>query len=125
MEKYDYRKAMINDIKEYIKDNPNQLADPFIIDDIEEYWYDILWTEDCVTGNGAYWYAKEEECEEYISHNINLAFEACEEFGVDAKNLAEATVHGNAARYIDCTIRCYLLGECIEKALEELQNEME
>lgn len=124
MEKYDYRKAMINDIKEYIKDNPNQLADPFITDDIEEYWYDILWTEDCITGNGTYWYESESVCEEYLSHNIDLALEAVQEFGIDMKALLNAASCNSAARYMDCTIRCYLLGECIEKALEELQNEM-
>jgi hypothetical protein len=122
MEKYDYRAALVNDIKEYIKDNPQEWADPLETDDITEYWYDILWAEDCITGNGAYWYAKEEECEEYISHNVDLAFEACQEFGIDMRSLAEAVVHGNAARYVDCTIRCYLLGECLEQALEELNS---
>ena len=122
MDKYDYRKALVSDIKEYIKDNPHEWADPLETDDIAEYWYDILWGEDCITGNGAYWYAKEEECEEYLSHNIDLAFNACQDFGIDMRNLAEATAQGNAARYVDCTIRCYLLGECLEQALEELRK---
>lgn len=122
MEKYDYRAALVNDIKEYIKDNPQEWANPLETDDIAEYWYDILWCEDCITGNGADWYAKEEECEEYISHNIDLAFKACQDFGIDMRNLAEATANGDAARYVDCTIRCYLLGECLEQALEELNS---
>ena len=53
MDKYDYKKAIVKDIKEYIKNNPQQVADPFVTDDIENYWYDILWAEDCITGNGA------------------------------------------------------------------------
>lgn len=125
MEKYDYREAMIKDIKKYIKDNPQEWVDPFITDDIQNYWYDLLWSEDCITGNGTMWYTSEEKCEEMLAHNINLAFEACEEFMIDMKTLFKAAAEGNAARYIDCTIRCYLLGECLEKALEELQNDSE
>lgn len=121
MNKYDYRKAMVSDIKEYIKDNPYAIdVDPREDDEISDYWYDILWSEDCITGNGGSWYAKEEECEEFLAHNIDLALEACEEFGVDMKKLFKEASKGNAARYIDCTIRCYLLGECLEQALEEL-----
>ena len=122
MEKYDYRAALINGIKEYIKDNPQEWADPFITDDIFDYWYDILWAEDCITGNGYNWYAKEDECEEFLSHNIDLAFEACEEFGIDMKALFNAAANGNAARFVDCTIRCYLLGDCLAQALEELNS---
>ena len=122
MEKYDYRTALVSDIKQYIKDNPQDWADPLVTDDIFDYWYDILWVEDCITGNGGHWYAKEEECEEYISHNIDLAFEACQEFGIDMKDLAEAAAQGNAARYVDCTVRCYLFVECLGQALEELNS---
>lgn len=123
MNKYDYRKALISDIKEYIKDNPNAVyVDPMVDDEISNYWYDVLWAEDCITGNGAFWYAKEDECEEFLAHNIDLALEACNEFGVDMKMLFEAAANGNAARYIDCTIRCYLLGECLEQALEEINS---
>lgn len=121
MERYDYRKAIIKDIKDYIKDNPCDQADPFIVDDFFDYWYDVLWAEDCVTGNGAYWYAKEDECEEYLAHNIDLALEACEEYCVDMKALFEAAATGNAARYVDCTIRCYLLGECLSQVLEDIK----
>lgn len=123
MEKYDYHKAMIKDIKDYIKDNPNAIyVDPRQEDEISNYWYDELWHEDCITGNGAQWYAPENECEEFLTHNIDLALEACNEFGVDMKTLFTAASSGNAARYIDCTIRCYLLGECLEQALEEINS---
>ncbi len=122
MEKYDYRTALVNDIKEYIKDNPQEWADPLETDDIFDHWYNILWTEDCVTGNGYNWYATEEECEEFISSNVDLGFKVLEEFGVDMKTLYNAATENRAARYVDCTIRCYLLGECLEQALEELNS---
>ena len=122
MDKYDYRKAIIEDIKEYIKNNPQQAVGPFVTDDIENYWYDILWAEDCITGNGANWYDTEEKCEEYLALNLDLGLEACEEFGIDIRALLAAASNKNAARYIDCTIRCYLLGECLSQALEELNS---
>ena len=90
MEKYDYRAAMVKDIKDYITNNPDLWADPMNEDD--------------------------------ISHNIDLALEAVQEFGIDMKALLDAASRNSAARYMDCTIRCYLLGECIEKALEELNK---
>ena len=119
MEKYDYRQALINDIKQYIQDNPYQLADPFITDNLEEYWYDILWAEDCITGNGGDWYDTEEKCAEYICHNMDLIYEAAEEYGIDdMKTLRKYYESQSLARYFDCTIRCYLLGECLQQALE-------
>ena len=124
MDKYNYEKALIKDIKEYITNNTSQWADPKEIDDIHEYWYDILQEEDEVTGNGGGWYAKEEECEEMIAHNIQLAFEACNEFSVDLKEIRDAASNNQAARYLDCAIRCYLLGNCLTQALEELNDEM-
>lgn len=122
MEKYDYRAAMVKDIKDYIINNPDLWADPMNEDDINNYWYDLLWSEDCITGNGTYWYESESVCEEYLSHNIDLALEAVQEFGIDMKALLEAASNHNAARYMDCTIRCYLLGECVDRALEELNE---
>lgn len=122
MEKYDYRAAMVKDIKDYITNNPDLWADPMNEDDISNYWYDLLWSEDCITGNGTYWYESESVCEEYLSHNIDLALEAVQEFGIDMKALLDAASRNSAARYMDCTIRCYLLGECIDKALEELNK---
>ena len=124
MEKYDYKKAMIEDIKNYIKDNPQQAADPFVTDDIEEYWYDILWAEDEITGNGAYWYDTEEKCSEYLSQNIYLLYDAIHEYCVDddINNLIKQYENKSLARYFDCTIRCYLLSECLHQALEELND---
>lgn len=124
MEKYDYRKAIINDIKNYIKDNPQEWAEPMIIDDIFDYWYDILWTEDEITGNDAYWYDTEEKCSEYLSQNFDLLYQAISEYSADDEinTFIKQYENKSLARYFDCTIRCYLLGECLEKALEELNQ---
>jgi len=124
MEKYDYRRAITNDIKQYIKDNPIDWADPFIVDDLEGHWYEHLWDEDCITGNGPYWYDTEEKCSEYVSQNFDLLYEAFKEFCVDDDPaiLIKQYENKSLARYFDCTIRCYLLLECIRQALEELNS---
>ena len=122
MKKYDYRKAIIKDIKQYIKNNPQDWPDPREIDDIEEYWYDILWYTDGIVGNYGNWYDTEEKCAEYLCHNINLVYEAAREFCIDddINILIEHYENKSLARYFDCMVRCYLLGECIHQALEEL-----
>ena len=121
MEKYNYKQAIINDIKQYIKDNHIDI-DPS--DDEAGTWlYDELWCEDSVTGNGAYYYDTEDNCAEYLCHNMDLVYEAAREFCVDDGHglLIEQYENRTIARYFDCTVRCYLLGECIEQVLEELK----
>ena len=115
MEKYDYRAAMIKDIKDYIKNNPDLWTDPMNEDDITNYWYDLLFSESCITGNGYYWYADEEQCSEYLSHNFDLLYEAIHEYGMDndVNILIQQYENQSLARYFDCTIRCYLLYECV------------
>lgn len=80
---------------------------------------EVLFTEDSVTGNasGSYTF-NTYEAEENICHNLDLLEEALEEFGSGADYLI---THG--AEAADVTIRCYLLGECIAAALEEIEDD--
>lgn len=56
---------------------------------------------------------------EYINNEINFEdFDTLEEFGGGADYLI---THG--AEAADVTIRCYLLGECIAAALEEIEDD--
>lgn len=114
MEKYNYRENIKEDIKNYIKENFNNLEE---VD--KESLYDDLFIEDCVTGNasGSYTFSTY-QAEEYICHNMDILKEALEEFGyLPIKGTAEG------AEWCDVTIRCYLLGECLEEAYEELESE--
>ena len=126
MEKYDYRRAIIDDLKDWI------VNDTDIMENKEQYgdrelliaWiYDEAFTESSITGNGYDWYNTEEKCSEYISDNFELLYEAAHEYCIDDEmnTLIQQYEDKSLARYFDCTIRCYLLGECIEKALEELR----
>lgn len=111
--KYDYIENVKNDIKEYIKENYESLEE---VD--ENKLYDDLFLEDSVTGNssGSY-YCNTWKAEEAICHNLDLASEAFYEFGYDG------IPYDKGAEYIDVTIRCYLLGQCLSEVLEELEEE--
>ena len=78
----------------------------------------MLWTEDSVTGNasGSYTFDRE-QAKEYVSDNMELAVEACREFGCIEK-FADAIADSDY-EFLDVTIRCYLLGEVIEEILAE------
>lgn len=117
---YDYREAVKNDVLEYIANEINFL-DYESMEDLEEFLNDELWTEDSVTGNASGSYTFNTwEAEENICHNLDLLGEALEEFGSGASYLID-----NGAEAADVTIRCYLLGECIAAALEEVSDEFE
>lgn len=115
---YDYREAVKDDVLEYI-DNEINFEDFDTLEKLEEHLNEVLFTEDSVTGNasGSYTF-NTYEAEENICHNLDLLEEALEEFGSGADYLI---THG--AEAADVTIRCYLLGECIAAALEEIEDD--
>lgn len=120
MERYNYLKAMKEDIRVYIGENytEEELADQLLdIDEFQEKLNDDLWIEDSVTGNGSGSYTFNTwKAEEYICHNLDLLEEAATEFGCDVDILKKG------AEYCDVTIRCYLLYQAIAETLEELQT---
>ena len=125
MKKYDYRREMTDAIKNWILENGvirQALKDELSVDDFRENLNDELWDKDCITGNGAYGFAREDLCQEYVGTNLGLYFEAAREFD-DWPSGDTPWIHRNPAQHMDATIRCYLLYECIDKALDELNYE--
>ncbi len=121
MNKYDYYIEVTNDIENWLDFNDFDLSQFDNREEAAEFLRDELWAEDDITGNGPYGYASEEECEEFLCHNLNLLFDALFEFG-ELKELLLNNLHKhykekNLARWADCTIRCYVLGNAIENAL--------
>lgn len=121
MERYNYRENIKNDVKEWINNNTELIKDEIQsgnicdMDDLHNYLNDTLWTEDSVTGNGSGSYTFSTwQAEENLCHNTDLLGEALQEFGCDASYLERG------AEACDVTIRCYLLGEAITTALEEI-----
>ena len=120
MEKYNYKKEMIKNIKKWILENGilcNYNEDNY--DDIFNWLYDELWDKDCITGNGTYGYASETQCGEYVGTNFDLYFEAAREFN-DFPTEKMTWTKERPAQHMDATIRCYLLGECISQAIHDL-----
>ena len=114
---YDYREAVKDDVLEYINNEIN-FEDFDTLEELEEHLNEVLFTEDSVTGNasGSYTF-NTYEAEENICHNLYLLGEALEEFGGGYDILKDG------AEAADVTIRCYLLGECIAAALEEIEDD--
>ena len=124
MEKYNYKKAILEDVLEYIREHYTKEEIKVALEDKDDFFEklnDDLWINDGVTGNasGSYtfntWQAEENLC-----HNLDLLEEALDEFG---GNFEKALMMG--AEHCDVTIRCYLLGWAIDEALEQLEEELE
>ena len=115
---YNYLENVTNDAKQAILENlkywnfTNR-------EELEEVANDELWCNDAVTGNasGSYTFSTW-QAEENLCHNMDELEEACDEFGQD---IGEAVKQG--AEYCDVTIRCYLLGQAISAAIDELEEE--
>lgn len=121
---YNYLDAMKNDIEDYIKNEINT-ANYSDRDELESDLNDILWTEDSITGNasGSYTFNRAEAAE-YVNDNIDLLSEACAEFGIDSATVGEKFLDEDW-EYFDVTIRCYLLGQAISEALDEIEDDLE
>lgn len=118
MERYNYLEAVTNDAKQAILENLKywEFSDR---DELEEKANDELWVDDAVTGNGSGSYTFNTwQAEENLCHNMDELQEACDEFGQD---IGEVVKQG--AEYCDVTVRCYLLGQAISTALDELEEE--
>lgn len=119
-ERYNYLDAVTDDVREYIRDEIDLSEWKGDRDGLEEKLKDDLWTIDGVTGNasGSY-YCNAWRAEEALCHNWDLLAEALEEFGQDGTDVLK-----QGAEAMDVTIRCYLLGQAIAEALDELKEEL-
>lgn len=117
---YDYRLAVTEDVREYIKENIDLKEYKGRREELEEKLNDDLWIADSVTGNasGSYFF-NAYKAEEALMHNLDLLAEACEEFGGGVDILKDG------AEVCDVTIRCYLLSGCIAEVLDELSDDLE
>ena len=118
---YDYRENIKSDILEYIRENysPEEIAEKLAErDEWEQELNDDLWICDSVTGNasGSY-YCNAYRAAEAIAHNCDTLHDALWEFGCNDCNPIE-----KGEEWCDVTIRCYLLGECLAAALDELEE---
>ena len=121
---YDYREAIKADIRQYIEDNNTWLGlEDLGKDELFETLNDNLWTADSVTGNGSGSYTfNRHEAKQNLEGNEDLVREMCEEFCIPAETIAEKFLD-EEYEYFDVGVRCYLLGECLQEVIEELESE--
>ena len=119
MNKYNYYNEVQNDVENWLDDeyNPFNLAQFPNRDAAAKYLANKLWDNDLVTGNGGEYYTDEETCEEFLCHNLKLAVQACQDFGITFDTLKDHYKMNDLARYVDCAIRCYVLSAAIVQAL--------
>ena len=117
-ERYDYRAALRNDIDEAIC--AYDLSEFETRDEAEDSLCEGLWMSDAVTGNGSGSYTCNAwRAQNYLAHNWDLLAEALSEFG---HTEADVNILEKGAEWCDVTIRCYLLSECLNAVLDELEN---
>ena len=119
---YNYLEAMKSDIMDYIRNevNTNEYADR---DELDAFLNDELWTVDSVTGNasGSYTF-NSYTAKEYVFDNIDLLNEAITEFCED--DVIGEKFLNEEWEWMDVTIRCYLLGQAISEALDDMEDEL-
>ena len=122
--KYNYLIVTAANILRYIDDEINLRDFTDERGDIDrgaltEHLNDELWTCDSVTGNasGSYTFNRL-QAREYVIDNMDLLNEAIETFCIDAETIADKFTSENW-EYFDVTIRCYVLSEAIENAVDE------
>lgn len=120
---YNYLENMVEDVKEYIK-NEIDFYEYEDMDELRESLNDDLWAEDSVTGNGSGSYTFNRAiAKEYVDENKDLVDEMMKEFDCKEK-VVNWWIEDNYEA-IDVSIRCYLLGQAIEKALDDFTEEFD
>lgn len=119
---YDYLEAMKSDVLDYIREevNAGEFSDR---EDLENKLNDDLFINDSITGNasGSYTF-NSYTAKEYVFDNIDLLNEAITEFCED--DVIGEKFLNEEWEWMDVTIRCYLLGQAISEALDDIEEEL-
>ena len=117
---YDYYANVKDDVLSYINDEICH-GEYWDRDELESYLNDELFYDDSVTGNGCGSYTlNRSQAKEYVLDNTDLLKEIVEEF--DSKDKLIDWFFDDDYESMDVTIRCYVLGSCINDALDEIDR---
>lgn len=118
---YNYFNEVLQAVEEAAEDSYTpEMLEPVDLDDYAEKLNEALWIDDSVTGNASCsYFCNAYKAEEALAGNWDLAAEALEEFGCDSINPFE-----KGAEWVDVTIRCYLLNQCIYDYIEQNADEL-
>ena len=120
---YNYLDAMKEDVLTAIRENYT-LSDYENREELEDRLNEDLWIDDAVTGNasGSYTFNAARAAEYVQEDGEDYVKELIDEFGLDAETVAN---HLFDYEYWDVSIRCYLLGQAIAAALDEIEEGFE
>lgn len=119
---YDYREAMTEDVKEWIKENIDLTEWTEDREGLEQQLNDDLWTADSVTGNGSGSYTfNRVQASLYVLDNMDLLQKAINEFATDPATVGDKFIYEDW-EWFDVTIRCYLLWSVISDVLDEMEE---
>lgn len=119
---YDYREAMTEDVKEWIKENIDLTEWTEDREGLEQQLNDDLLTADSVTGNGSGSYTfNRVQASLYVLDNMDLLQKAINEFATDPATVGDKFISEDW-EWFDVTIRCYILGSVISDVLDEMKE---
>lgn len=117
MEIYDYREAVSRALLGMVKKNIYNYVG-LSEDDLRVRIGDDAWIDDSVTGNGSgHLSGKDTDYDKNLYGNIELLGEALEEL-----NSGPDFLRNYGARGCDASIRCYLIPQCMNEAVEYVEN---
>ena len=120
---YNYKKAMIDDVRSLINVD---FSDPFQYDNKDDYrWaiYEYCWEADSITGNGNEGkYDTDFKTSFYLAGNWELLRTAYSEFSYsEVESIVDPIMKGPA--WCDSLIRCYLLGEVVDYCISHIDED--
>lgn len=120
MGRYNYEEGVLEDVRQYLKENWEKGKRIEFEDRIK--LHDDMFVSDSVTGNasGSY-YCNAYASEDAVCHNLDLLGKALSEFCIDGNTLEEKM----SGEWADVTIRCYVLGEVEGKAFDEWNEKID
>lgn len=125
--KYDYEDAMETAILGWIDNNVEVITanveDITDADEVRDFLYDTLFSDDDVTGNETGCYFDTISAETRVMENLVLAIQATTEF--DCVDTLAKHIDNGDWNYLDVTIRCYLLGAVIDNAMDRILNQID
>lgn len=117
---YDYMEHEVKDVLDYIEDEIDLKKWEGRRSELETYLNDTLWAEDSVTGQSSGSYTcSTYDAEENLCHNLDLLAEAYADMG----DISVQDFLDGGAKSMDVAIRCYLLSDAIQEALNRLGME--
>ena len=124
---YNYLEAVKDDVKQAIENNYD-VADYSDREEFEATLNEELWTDDSVTGNGSGSYTfNREQAKEYLfdsNDGLNLLRDAVSDYAIEPEAIVDHFMSEDW-EWFDVTIRCYVLGQAIGEALDEIEDDID